>query len=501
MHQMMRLSGILAHPTSFPGRFGIGDLGPSAYQFVDFLVDTKQSLWQILPLGPTSYGDSPYQCLSAFAGNPLLISPEQLQAEGCLSSETLNNAPDFPKDRVDYGGLFQWKRDLLKEAFQGFQKNASEEERLAMRIFCEKQAHWLDDYVCFAAIKEDHGLRAWNEWTPALKLRDPAALEEWKSKNGEQILYHQFIQYQFYKQWQSLKGYAHEKGIRIIGDIPIFVAYDSAEVWAHPEFFELDEQGSPRVIAGVPPDYFSKTGQRWGNPLYCWKKMAEDDYHWWRERIVSLLEFVDMIRIDHFRGFEAYWEIPASEPTAMNGKWVKGPDIHLFETMKRYLGELPIIAEDLGIITPEVESLRDDCGFPGMKILQFGFVRANAEDSKYLPHHHIKHCLVYTGTHDNNTTRGWYSEIPEEGRKAVEEYVGQEVTEENVCPLLIRQAFGSVADTIVIPLQDILNLGEEARMNFPGKESGNWTWRFQQEDLTDEIRAWLASLSEIYERN
>lgn len=496
---MKRYSGILLHPTSLPGQFGCGDVGPSAYQFIDFLSDSKQSLWQILPLAPTSYGDSPYQCLSAFAGNPLLISLEHLKNEGYISAELLNNAPDFSDDAVDYGKVIPWKTSILKEAYQSFRKGTTGEEMASYDDFCEQQRDWLDDFALFASIKEAHQLRPWSEWPSELALKDPAAIGNWRSQHLEEIEYHYFIQFQFFKQWHALRTYANQKGIRIIGDIPIFVAADSADVWGHQELFELDEKGQPTVVAGVPPDYFSETGQRWGNPLYRWGLMAQHGYTWWIRRVQSLLDSVDIIRIDHFRGFEGYWEIPGSEETAINGRWVKGPGLYFFEVLRESLGEIPIIAEDLGLITPEVVALREASGFPGMQVLQFAFV--SGEHNLFRPHHYEKNTVVYTGTHDNNTTRGWFNELPEEDRNDLRAYADKDVSEENVCQVLIRLAWRSVAKMAIAPMQDILNLGEEARMNFPGRESGYWTWRYSQEALADELKSWLASLSEIYERN
>ena len=493
---MNRASGIVLHPTSIPGPHGIGDLGGNAYKFIDFLADSKQKLWQILPLGPTSYGDSPYQCLSSMAGNPLLISLEVLRDHGYLSAEALSNVPDFPSSHVDFGWVIPWKKDLLRTAFQQFHANANDEDRAAYREFCANNVFWLEDFVTFSAIKDAHEGRSWIEWPAAFRSRDESTLTKWKSDNQFELDHQRFLQFQFYRQWHYLRSYANQRGIQIIGDIPIFVAFDSSDVWANQHLFELDEQGNPLVVAGVPPDYFSATGQRWGNPLYRWNLMEQDDYSWWRMRIKALLSQVDIIRIDHFRGFESYWEIPASEPTAMQGRWVKGPDIKFFQKIKQYFGDIKIIAEDLGVITPEVEALREGAGLPGMRIFQFGF----CDNPNFLPHRYIPNCVVYTGTHDNNTTRGWFNGIPDHERQFWYRYVGEPTDEQNVTPKMIRMLWSSVANTVLIPLQDALNLGEECRMNFPGKASGNWGWRYHQDQLSGPLRCWLADMTEVYQR-
>ncbi|MBF0278441.1 MAG: 4-alpha-glucanotransferase [SAR324 cluster bacterium] len=496
---MQRKSGILLHPTSFPSRYGIGDLGTSAYRFIDFLKAAEQSHWQILPLGPTSYGNSPYQCTSSFAGNPLLISPEQLSKQKYLTKEQLESAPKFPDEAVDFPAVSSWKMSILKAAYQGFRSIADDAEWRCFEEFCLQHQSWLNDFACFVAIKEAQEEQPWNEWPSALALRDSKALSGWQSKNDDSIQYHRFVQYQYHLQWQKLKQYAHQHGIRIIGDVPIFVAYDSAEVWSNPDLFELDEMKNPTVVAGVPPDYFSETGQLWGNPLYRWSKMKEDGYQWWQNRLKILLESVDMIRIDHFRGFEKYWEIPAGQPTAIHGQWVEGPQMDFFQTLKNALGELPLIAEDLGMITPEVENLRDSFGFPGMKVLQFAFFEGT--DNPYLPHHYQKNSVVYTGTHDNNTTRGWFAEISDGDRKRVQEYLGVPLTSENVAPALIRLAWASTAQLAIAPLQDLFNLGEEARMNVPGTVGENWKWRYRDEMLTDQIASQLKKISKIFQRS
>ncbi len=497
-----RSAGILLHPTSLPSRYGIGDLGSSAYQFVDFLVAGRLSLWQMLPLGPTGYGDSPYQSFSAFAGNPLLISPDRLVADGFLPAKAIEKVPDFPTGQVDFGPVIDYKRDLLRAAHDYFQENATPAQRDAYSRFCLNTSYWLDDYALFMALKEHHKDQdggVWNTWPRPIAKRQVKAMKQWTRDLANDIESHKFQQFLFYKQWLELKSYANKQGIKIIGDIPIFVAYDSADVWSHPELFHLSKDGSPSVVAGVPPDYFSATGQRWGNPLYNWEKIAAENYDWWVKRIHMNLVQADIVRIDHFRGFEAYWEIPATEPTAVIGRWVKGPDAAFFEAIQAKLGELPIIAEDLGVITPEVEELRDRFAFPGMRILQFAF--GGERNSSFLPYNYIKNTVVYTGTHDNETTLGWYLNATEDERDHVRRYTvssGRDIVWD-----LIRLAYASVADIAVIPMQDVFVLGNEARMNFPGKEGGWWRWRYTREMFSARasgIALGLAELAYLYGR-
>jgi 4-alpha-glucanotransferase len=503
-----RASGILLHPTSLPGQFGIGDLGREAYQFADFLASTGQHLWQVLPIGPTGYGNSPYQCLSVFAGNPLLISLERLVADKFLEPADLDNAPSFPKDRVDYGTVIKFKMPLLKKSFETFQKKAAPSERKQFETFCQRNASWLETYSLFMALKEAHSLAAWNTWEEDIRRRQPKSLERWSQKLAHEIDYHKYQQYQFFKQWSELKKYCNEHEIRLIGDMPIFIALDSATAWSHPEMFFLDDSGKPTVVAGVPPDYFSKTGQLWGNPLYRWDVMASDGYAWWIERFRATHGFVDIIRLDHFRGFEKYWEIPATDNTAVNGRWVPGPGAKLFEAVQKALGTLPIIAEDLGMITPEVEALREQFGFPGMRVLQFNF-GSDPEADDYRPHNYPRNCVVYTGTHDNNTTIGWFrgedvkdstqsKEEREREKQLALKYLGTDGHEINWD--FIRLALMSVADTAIIPMQDILGLGSEARMNLPGRAEGSWCWRFVPDMLTEEIKARLKELTALYGR-
>lgn len=490
-----RVSGILLHPTSLPSPFGIGDLGNQAYHFVDFLVTTGQHLWQILPLGPPGSGNSPYQCLSAFAGNPLLISPEILAEEGFLKPTDLESIPSFPDGRVDYETVSQFKELLLKKSFRAFQNN-DQNQREAFDAFCRHNASWLDVYALFMALREAHNLKAWNTWESGIRKRQPEALADWRKELDSEILYHKYQQYQFFKQWSELKKYCNDRAIQLIGDIPMFVSFDSDTVWSRPDAFYLDSKGSPTVVAGVPPDYFSKTGQLWGNPLYRWEVMKQDNYDWWTERLKVTLRLVDIIRIDHFRGFASCWEVAAKHTTALKGHWVPGPGAGLFESMKKRLGALPIIAEDLGTITPEVDDLREQLAFPGMRVLQFAF--SGDGSRRHKPHNYPRNCVVYTGTHDNNTTIGWFSE---EKKKVVREtlkYLGSDGHEINWD--FIRLAMMSVADTVIIPLQDVLGLGSEARMNYPGSAMGNWRWRFTPEMLTDKIKGRLKEVTGLYER-
>jgi len=495
-----RNAGVLAHPTSFPGRYGIGDLGGASYHFVDFLVKSRQSLWQILPLGPTGYGDSPYQCFSAFAGNPLLISPDKLVDDGYLPAAAVEGVPPFPEDKVDYGWAIDYKQKLLRQVFEQFQLYGLDEQRQAFERFCGEQAFWLDDFAMFMALKNhhvEHEGGVWNTWPTEIARRQPEAMTFWSERLTDDIRMHKFLQYLFFNQWLELKKYANDRGIRIVGDIPIFVAFDSADVWANSELFFLNEDGSPAVVAGVPPDYFSETGQRWGNPLYKWQEMSEDNYSWWTARLSMSFTQADIVRIDHFRGFDAYWEIPASEPTAVIGKWTKGPGQSFFEAMEQNLGELPLIAEDLGVITPEVVALRDQFHFPGMKILQFAF--GGERNSLFLPHTFISNCVVYTGTHDNETVVGWFANANQDEQDHVLSYMNAP-NGDNIASDLTRLAYASVANTAVATLQDLMNLGDEARMNFPGKPSGNWQWRYTAGMLTDEIAADLRRMTELYGR-
>ncbi len=503
-----RASGILLHPTSLPGRFGIGDLGAEARSFVDFLRDAKQSLWQVLPLGQTGFGDSPYQCFSAFAGNSLLISPTRLVEENFLEARDLADAPDFPIDRIDFGAVITYKNRILKTAFERFKSTTDTGLRSKVETFNQQSAAWLDDYALYRALKNSHGGATWSKWNEPLVRRDSDALAVARENLHDEIEAEKFYQYLFFRQWAAIREYAKERGITIIGDIPIFVAFDSADVWTNPQQFKLNADGSPRVVAGVPPDYFSKTGQLWGNPLYEWDAMRADGFQWWIKRVRATLEFVDLIRLDHFRGFAACWEIPGTDKTAERGSWVEAPGRELLIALQNAFGELPILAEDLGVITPDVEALRDDFNLPGMRILQFAF----GGDAKNhdLPHNYIANCVAYTGTHDNDTSVGWYESAAGAGstRDAAQvkrerafclRYLNSDGRE--IHWDLIRAVFASVADTAIVPLQDVLGLGGEARMNLPASTAGNWNWRYNAKDLKESYALRLRELSEIYGRN
>ncbi len=493
-----RSAGILLHPTSLPGKYGIGDLGKEAYNFINFLEAAGQKLWQVFPLGPTGYGDSPYQCFSAFAGNPLLISPEILLEEGFLMHNDLENIPYFNPKKIDYGEVIKYKHSLLKKSFEHFKNNSNGKEK-AFDEFCNRNKSWLENYSLFMALKEYYNGAVWSDWDKELVARKRSVLNKWKEKLSDSVLYQKYIQFQFFHQWKNLKEYANKKGIKIIGDIPIFVAYDSSDLWSNKEIFTVDKEGKLTFVAGVPPDYFSATGQLWGNPLYKWNEMQKDDFLWWRKRISNLLGMVDIIRIDHFRGFDAYWEIPAGSPTAQTGKWKKAPGEKFFSTIKKYLGELPIIAEDLGVITKSVNALRDKFNFPGMKILQFAF--GDGMEERFLPHNFIQNCVVYTGSHDNDTTRAYFEKAKNENSNIyqhAQKYLN--CFNENIVEELIRAAYASVADIIIIPMQDILNLGSEARMNFPGKLGGWWTWRFTWDQVQQNLAAHYRELASLYER-
>ncbi len=500
-----RASGILLHPTSLPGRFGIGDLGPSASAFIDFLTETGQHWWQMLPLGPTGSSNSPYQSHSSFAGNPMLISPEQVVADGYLDESDLpDEVPhDGPEVRIDFDAIEHLKEALFRKAFARFDPSGEPN----YGFFVASQAGWLDDFALYMALKHEHDDHAWFDWGPELATRKPEAIEEAKVRLDAEIRYHKFVQYLFSRQWRAMRDACRVRGIRLIGDLPIYVAEDSADVWARPDLFHLDEYGRPTVVAGVPPDLFEPVhGQRWGNPLYKWEQHNAENYAWWAARIRAATDRVDVVRLDHFRGFEAYWEVPASASDASVGRWVRGPGADLLSALRESFGGLPLIAEDLGVITPDVETLRDDFSLPGMKILQFAF--SAGEDEKFLPHNHIQHCVVYTGTHDNDTTLGWYYMTPGstgqsaeqviEEREFVRRYLGP--TEEPIHWAINRLAFASVADTVILPLQDVLGLGSNARMNVPGHATGHWGWRFEASQITPDVRTRLAEMTFVYHR-
>ncbi len=491
-----RAAGILLHPTSLPGKYGVGDLGPQAYAWLDFLADSGTKLWQVLPLGPTGYGDSPYQCFSAFAGNPYLISPELLREDGLLTSNDLIEDFKFPLDHVDFGRVIPWKLGILDRAFIQFQQGHFPKLEVALESFRSKNESWLTDFVLFMALKEAHGGASWLSWPEPLRLRHPGALEEQRRRLAVAIQRQEFRQFLFYRQWDRLRAQANQRGVKIIGDIPIFVASDSADVWAHPELFFLDEARQPTVVAGVPPDYFSPTGQLWGNPFYRWEVHAKSGYAWWMARLQAVLDQVDIVRLDHFRGFAGYWEVSASAETAVDGRWVPGPGDEFFETVLKTFGDLPIIAEDLGEITPDVVALREKFQLPGMKILVFAF--DSGAENKFLPHHYETNSVVYTGTHDNDTSMGWYRRSGKDEQDFLRRYL--DISGENVAWNLIRTAWRSVAVFSLAPLQDFLSLGNEARMNYPGRPSGNWTWRMPSNALSDSLQSRLRELNLLYSR-
>ncbi|HEY5907226.1 MAG TPA: 4-alpha-glucanotransferase [Vicinamibacteria bacterium] len=502
-----RTAGILLHPTSLPGPYGIGDLGPECFRFLDFLAAAGQGLWQVLPLGPTGYGDSPYQCFSAFAGNPLLISLDALAEDGLLSKADLAKRPAFPAKTVDFGAVIAWKRPLLDKAFAAFEKKKSGAQAEAFETFITREAGWLDDFALFMAMKESHDGRAWPAWEDELVQRDAAALARAREAHGSRVRAVAFFQYLFFEHWAKVRKAAHERGIRILGDIPIFVSHDSADVWSHPELFHLSADGSAAKVAGVPPDYFSATGQLWGNPLYRWDVLARDGYAWWIDRFRGTLRLVDLVRLDHFRGFEAYWEIPGGEPTAVNGHWVKGPGAEFFLALERGLGQLPVVAEDLGVITPEVAALRDRFGLPGMAILQFAW-GSDDQANDFLPYNYPRNKVVYTGGHDNDTTVGWWTAgVGDSTRSEAEvarerdfclRYLGSDGRE--IHWDFIRAVLASVADTAVVPVQDLLGLGNEARMNLPGRLGGNWLFRYEAGALDEAVTQRLRGMTQTYGR-
>ncbi|MGA2005590.1 MAG: 4-alpha-glucanotransferase [Terriglobales bacterium] len=504
-----RSSGILLHFTSLPGRFGIGDFGPCAYEFADFLSDAGQKLWQVLPLNPTGYGDSPYQCFSAFAGNPLLISLERLRDQGLLQAPDLARAPAFPETEVDYGSAIAYKMPLLRRAAQVFFADASRSERASFERFCESSASWLDDYALFMAVKDEHRGIIFTAWEPEIRRRDPNAIQEWTLKLSSEIQAFKYWQFEFFRQWDQLKTYCQKRAIRFMGDIPIYVAHDSADVWAHPDLFYLNEDGSPTVVSGVPPDYFSATGQLWGNPIYRWDVLAADGYKWWIERFRASLALFDMVRLDHFRGFESYWEVPAGETSAIHGRWTKGPGEDFLSALQNAFGGLPIVAENLGVITPPVEKLRHQFGLPGMSLLQFAF-GTDPQGPSFRPHNYTRDLVAYTGGHDNDTTVGWWnSSVGGDSTRTLDDVRKEHDfaraylnfhDDADINWVMIRAVIASVADIAIVPLQDVLGLGTEARMNLPGRVSGNWKWRYRRGALTKDLSARLHTLAALYDR-
>ena len=506
-----RCSGILLHITSLPGRFGIGDLGPCAYEFADFLFSAGQKLWQVLPLNPTGYGDSPYQCFSAFAGNPLFLSLERLRDQGLLQSSDLNLAQSlaFPEDFVDYRPVIAFRMAALRRAAQVFFADGSHADRAAFDRFCESANPWLDNYALFMACKDAHHGTMWPLWDAQIRKRDAQAVSEWSRKPAPELKAYKYWQFEFFQQWEHLKIYCQQRGIRFMGDVPIYVAHDSADVWAHPDLFYLDDQGRPTVVSGVPPDYFSSTGQLWGNPIYRWDLLAASGFKWWIERFRAALALFDMVRLDHFRGFESYWEVPAGETTALHGRWVKGPGEEFLSAMQNVFGELPMVAENLGVITPPVEELRQQFGLPGMSLLQFAF-GTDPQGPSFRPHNYSRDLVAYTGGHDNDTTVGWWlssgagdsTRTPEEVRKEhdfARAYLNLRDDSE-INWVMIRAVLASVAEVAILPMQDVLGLGSAARMNLPGTVSGNWKWRYRPGALSSELSARLRSLVTLYDR-
>lgn len=494
--------GVLLHITSLPSSYGIGDLGPWAYKFADFLAETKQSFWQILPLNPTdsAHGNSPYNSVSAFANNTILISPECLVQDGFLEKNDIENPPLFPKHTVHYHDVTRYKRQLFCRAHEHFKKNHTNRYTYEYERFCRENSNWLEDFALFVALKDHFQGKVWSEWPEEIRDRKPEPLETLRKQLENKIGMEKFLQYLFFHQWSALKNYCNDRNIHLIGDIPIYVCYDSADVWAHPRLFKLDERKQPVSVAGVPPDYFSTTGQRWGNPVYQWDILKETRYAWWIQRIKQNLSLFDMVRIDHFRGFVAYWEVPSSEKTAINGRWTEVPVEDFFTTLFKHFPSLPIIAEDLGTITPDVREIIHRFEFPGMKLLLFAF-GWNLSTNPYAPHNHVKNCVVYTGTHDNNTVRGWFeNEIPQEDKERLFHYLGREVPGQEIHWELIRLAMMSVANMVIVPMQDVLGLGEESRMNRPSITEGNWLWRLLPEQITPSPVQKFRGMTEIYGR-
>jgi len=497
----VRSGGILLHPTSLPGQYGIGDLGPNSYHFIDWLSDSGCKLWQVLPLGHTGYGDSPYQCFSAFAGNPYLISLEFLIKDGLLFLSELEEKPDFSSVRVNYGRLIPWKLSLLERAFRRFQETDPINLQEDFAVFLADNSSWIEDYALFMALKESNGGGSWMDWPSPIRKRDETALAEARKALAQSVLRFSFYQFIFFRQWYALRDYAHEKNIMIVGDIPIFVASDSSDVWAYPNLFHLDDERRPNVVAGVPPDYFSPTGQLWGNPLYDWEAHSSTNYAWWLERFRAILNAVDIVRLDHFRGFAAYWEIPAGNPTAEIGRWVPGPASEFFDAVANYLNSrgnvdsLPIIAEDLGVITSDVVDLREHYNLPGMKVLQFGF---STPKNPFLPHAYIQNCVAYTGTHDNDTVRGWCDSASAMEREYALRYLHS--NKRDLVWDMIRSIWSSVAIFAVVPMQDFLDQGTESRMNYPSRLGGNWEWRMEEKDLSSDLKKKISELNYLYDR-
>ena len=495
-----RVSGILLHISSLPSPYGIGDLGPGAYKFADFLVETRQCMWQILPLNPTStaHGNSPYSSFSAFAGNPLFISPDVLLADGFLTASDIEELPSLSGNSVDYEAVTENKNRLFRKAFDRYMGNIGQDYEFER--FCEENEHWLDDYALFMSLKSHFNGAVWSDWPDEIRDRCDGSIRDWSEKLKERVLFEMFLQYLFFKEWNSLKNYCNDRNIKVIGDLPIYVCYDSCDVWTNPCIFKLNGDRRPELVSGVPPDYFSETGQLWGTPVYKWDALKKDGYTWWIRRIEHNLKLFNTLRLDHFRGFIAYWEVPAHEKTAINGRWVEAPVYDFFNTLMRHFPSLPFIAEDLGVITPEIREVMNFYEFPGMKLLIFAF-GGDMPTNPYIPHNIAKNSVVYTGTHDNNTIRGWFNvEASQDDKKRMAKYMGREVTEEEVHWEFIRHAMMSVANAAIIPMQDVLGLGEKGRMNTPSVCCGNWEWRLMPEQITRPLKDRLTEMSEIYGR-
>lgn len=490
-----RSSGILLHISSLPGADGVGTMGREAYHFVDFLVETGQKLWQILPLGPAGSGNSPYQCFSAFAGNPLLIDLERVKSNGLLSEMDLAEIPKFRKQKAEFEKVAEWKTDKLEKAFGNFQKHF-QNYRNDYDHFLREHSWWLHDYALFMAAHEHFNGISWHKWDNDFKLRKPEALEKTGKKLEKEIDYHKFVQFLFFRQWFQLKNYANSKGVQIIGDVPLYVSGESSDVWANTDIFLLDKNMEPVEVGGVPPDYFSETGQLWGNPVFNWPRLKEREYDWWMARLHFNLNFFNLVRIDHFRGLESYWSVPANEETAINGKWVPAYGHEMLALLKSQIGELPLIAEDLGIITPEVDKLRESFDLPGMKVLQFAFTTDAA--NKDLPHNYAENYVVYSGTHDNDTTVGWLNSLNGDEKRFTEKYIGK--TEPASVRKIVEMAFASVAKMAIVPMQDVLELDGKSRMNIPGTATGNWGWRFQWSQVKAKQKKFLSDLTEKYNR-
>ena len=494
--EFKRSSGVILHPTCLPGPFGIGDFGPGAIHWLDFLAKAEIGLWEILPLGPTGYGNSPYQCFSAFAGNTCLISPILLIEDGLISLKDIENHPYFSNKKVDFNRVTRWKDKILLLAYNNYQKSSPASLKIEFESFQQQQLDWLDDYALFMTIKDALKKVAWNLWPIDLRFRDSSTLEKFRKKNSKQILFHAFKQFLFWKQWKSLLDYAHSKNILIMGDLPLFIAFDSMDVWKNPELFDLTETREPRVVAGVPPDYFSPTGQLWGNPHYRWPAHKQTNYQWWRQRFQKTLAMVDILRLDHFRGFSGYWEVKAGMPTAKEGRWVQGPGTSFFEEIENNLGNLPIIAEDLGLISSDVMEMLDRFNFPGMRILQFAF--SSDANNPFLPHNYPVNCVAYTGTHDNAPSRGWFQKATIKEQKFCRQYLKSNA--KHIAWDLIRAVWSSVAVFTFAPMQDFLELGNNARMNFPGVLGSSWSWRMHPNAMTDSLAFKIKEINSLFAR-